>query len=167
VEWIGDGAGVCCFGDLLRSELFGGEDEASTDGVEDLLHEDVVRGVEGGEAHSVGMGCDLGGWIHLIAMEEEVIGFGEGDGFAIEEVEGSGVADGGEFGVDERGVDGVGCFADEAEEDGAVGTVAVAGEGERAVEIDGDVRGVREVACCVEGLNEAECCAHGADGVGA
>ena len=36
------------------------------------------------------------------------------------------------------GIDGVGRFAEQAEQDGAVGAVADAGERERAVEIDAD-----------------------------
>jgi len=63
-------------------------------------------------------------------------------------------------------VHGVGGFAEEAEEDGAVGGVAYAGEGERAVEIDGDGVGLGE-EIWVKFADEAEGRTHGADGVGA
>ena len=63
------------------------------------------------------------------------------------------------------GIDGVGSFADEAEQDGAIGSVSVAGEGERAVEIDGDVRDVCELACRVERASEAQRGSHGTDGM--
>ena len=53
----------------------------------------------------------------------------------------------------------------EAEEDGAVGAVADAGEGERTVEIDGDLCGFFEEICGGEFAGEAEGGAHGTDGV--
>ncbi len=81
-------------------------------------------GVEGGEAHAVGVrGLSGSGYIWS-RWKSEVFGFGEGNRLAVEQVEGSGVADGGEFGFDDGGIDGVGGFADEAEEDGAVGSVS-------------------------------------------
>ena len=108
---------------------------------------------------------DAGRWVHLVAVEEEVLGLGEGDGLAAEEVEGSGAADGGELGFDLRGVDSVGRFAEETEEDGAVGSVADAGEGERSVEMDDDAGGAIEETVGVERAGEAESGSHGTNGV--
>ena len=87
---------------------------------------------------------DFGIGVHLVAAEVEVFGFGEGDGDAAAEFEGVGGADGGDFCFDGCGVYGVGGFAEEAEEDGAVGAVTDAGEGERAVEVDVDLCGFFE-----------------------
>jgi hypothetical protein len=77
------------------------------------------------------------GWVrvHLVAAEVEVLGFGEGNGLAAVECESAGGADGGDLCFDGCWVDGVGRFAEEAEEDGAVGAVADAGEGERAAAV--------------------------------
>ncbi len=76
-----------------------------------------------------------------------------------------GGTDGGEGSFDPGGIDGVGCFAEEAEEDGAVGAMAEAGEGERAVEMDDDTSGAGELAGGVELLDEAQGGTHGPDGV--
>lgn len=100
-------------------------------------------------------------------MEDEILGFDEGDGLLAAECDGVCVADGCDFGFDGGGVDGVGGFAEKAEENGAVGSVAYAGEGERAVEIDGDSRGCFQEIGGVELAGEAKGGAHGADGVGA
>jgi hypothetical protein len=66
----------------------------------------------------------------LIAVEEQVFGFAEGDGVGAKDGEVAGFANGGEFGIDGGGVDGGRFFTAEAEEDGATGAVAVTGEGE-------------------------------------
>jgi hypothetical protein len=100
-------------------------------------------------------------------VENEIFGFNEGDGLLAAECDGVCVADGCDFGFDGGGVDSVGGFAEEAEEDRAVGAVADTGEGERTVEIDGDACGVFEEIGGGELAGEAECGAHGADGVGA
>ena len=57
----------------------------------------------------------------------------------------------GELGVNGGGVDLVGAFAEESEQDGAVGTVAAAGEGEGAVEVDLDAMGGAQQFGVVEG----------------
>jgi hypothetical protein len=98
-------------------------------------------------------------------VEEEVFGLGEGDGLAVEEGEGSGGADFGEVVFDLSGVYGVGGFAEETKEDGAVGGVADAGEGERAVEVYFESAGLVEEAGCGEILGEPEGGSHRADGV--
>src|SRR5271170_5099891 len=139
-EGIGDRAG--------RGEGFGGtlgfgDDEASAYGVEDFCGDWSASTVVGGEAHSVGVRGDGGVGVHLVAVEEEIFGLDEGDGLLAAEVDGVCVADGCDFGFDGGGVNGVGGFAEEAEENGAVGSVAYAGEGERAVEIDGDRKSTR------------------------
>jgi len=90
-------------------------------------------------------GC-VGFGVHLIAVEEEMLGFAEGDLVGAHELEALGAADGCEQRVDLCEVYGVGGFAEETEEDGAVGAVADAGEGEGTVEVDGEVAG------CVEEL---------------
>ena len=72
-------------------------------------------------------------------------------------------ADAADEGFDGCGVDGVGCLAGEAEEDGAVGGVADAGVGERAEELGLDAGDLGEGG---EFGDEAEGGAHGADGVG-
>jgi len=65
----------------------------------------------------------------------------KGDGLAACEFERVGGTDGGDFCFDGGGVDGIGGFAEEAEEDGAIGAVTDAGEGERAVEVYVDLCG--------------------------
>jgi hypothetical protein len=128
-EGIGDGTGA---GETFSGSFGFGDDEAATDGVEDLFGELCACVVEGGEAHAVGVRGDGGVGVHLVAAEVEVLGFGEGDGLGAVECESAGGADGGDFCFDGGGVDGVGGFAEEAEEDGAVGAVTDAGEGEGA-----------------------------------
>ena len=160
------GAG-CAFGVALGYELRVGDDEAAADGVEDLFQQLCACAVEGGEAHSVGVRVNGGVGIHLVAAEVEVLGFGERDClFAVEGERASG-ADGGNFSFDGGGVYGVWSFAEEAEEDGAVGSMADAGEGERSVEVDVDPCGWFEEIFFREFAGEAEGGAHGADGVGA
>ena len=113
-------------------------------------------------------GCGSSGdGIHLVAVEEEVLGFDEGDLVAAKERKALLQANGGDGGLDGGWVHRVGSFAGEAEEDSAVGAVADAGEGERAVEVDEDMVRAVEAACGVELADEAESGAHGADGVGA
>ena len=163
-EWVGDGAG----GDLalfwVGGELGGGEDEAAAYGVEGALGEDFACGVEGGEAHAVGVrggGFRVRG-VHLGAVEVEVGLLVEGDGAGAGQGEGLGGSDLLDDGFDVGGFDGVWGLAGEAEEDGAVSGVADAGVGERAVELGldaGDGGEIRELAY------EAEGGAHGADSV--
>jgi len=107
---------------------------------------------------SVGVG------VHLIAVEEEMLGLAEGDLVSAHELEALCAADGGEQRVDLCEVDGVRGFAEKSEEDGAVGAVADAGEGEGTIEVDGEGAGcVEELR--VELADEAQSSAHGADGV--
>ncbi len=75
-----------CFRVLLGLELLRGEDEASTDGVEDLLRDEGVVWSEGGEPHPIRMSRLPGIGVHLVAMESQVFGFGEGNCFSIEKV---------------------------------------------------------------------------------
>ena len=147
---VGDGEVVAiCFGYKLRRagegvrkssagagergvgmELLGGDDEAAADGEEDLFAEEPAFGVEGAEAQAVGMGGGARVGVHPVAAEEEVFGLAEGDGVGAGEREGAGVADPGQADVDGGWIECVGGAAGEAEEDGAVGRVAEAGEGE-------------------------------------
>ena len=105
-EGVGDSAGA---GEAFGGALGFGDDEASADGVEDYFGERCAGVVEGGEAHAVGVGVDLGVGVHLVAAEVEVFGFDEGDGFAAGELERAGGADGGDLCFDGGGVDGVGA----------------------------------------------------------
>ena len=66
----------------------------------------------------------------LVAMEEQVFGLTKGDELEAVEDEATAGANGGEMGLDGGRIDGVRGFSGEAEEDGAVGAVADAGEGE-------------------------------------
>ena len=77
------------------------------------------------------------------------------------------MADAFEGGFDLGGVDGVGGFSGEAEEDSAVGSVADSRESKRAVEVNVDGGSFFEKVCCGEFAGEAEGRSHGADGVGA
>ena len=145
-----------------------GDDEASADGVEDFFGEDCAGAVEGGEAHAVGVRVDGSGsgyiWLRRkLRFSASVKGTVLRPASLRELVD----ADGGDFCFDGGGVDGVGGFAEEAEEDGAVGAVADAGEGERAVEVDVDLCGFFEEVCGGEFAGEAEGGSHGAYGVGA
>ena len=94
-----------------------------------------------------------------------MVGGTEGDGVAAGEGELAGGVDLGDAGFDGGWVDGVGGFAEEAEEDGAVGGVADAGVGEGAVEVDAE--GLGAVYGGAEFMEEAEGGAHGSDRVGA
>ncbi len=164
-EGVGNGAGA---GEGFGGAFGLGDDEAAADGVEDFVGEGDAGVVEGGEAHAVGVGVDGHVGIHLVAAEVEVFDFDEGNGFDAVECEGAGGADGGDLWFDGGGIDGVGRFAEEAEKDGAVGAVADAGEGERAVEVDVYACGaLEEIADEASWRGEAEGGAHGADGVGA
>ena len=107
-----------------------GDDEATAYGVEDFFGELCAVVVEGGEAHAVGVRGDGGVRVHLVAAEVEVLGFDEGDRLASVELKFVGAADRGDLWLDCGGIDGVGRFAEEPEEDGAVSPVADAGEGE-------------------------------------
>ena len=64
--------------------------------------------------------------------------FGEGNLVKIEKIERSGGTDGGEIGIDQFGIDRIGRFAEQPEQNGAVGAVAGSGERKRAIEIDAD-----------------------------
>jgi hypothetical protein len=66
-----------------------------------------------------------------------------------------------------RGVDGVGSLAGEAEEDGAIGGVADASEGEGTEEIDLDAGGFWEGSGGLEFLHETQGGAHRTHSVGA
>ena len=61
------------------------------------------------------------------------------------------------------GLDLVGQFAGEAEDDGAVGAVALAGPGERAQEYGLDARDAAETGRYAKGIDEGGRGAHGAD----
>ena len=75
---VGDGAGAG--GGAAGVELGGGEDEAASDGEEGVLVEDLSGSVAGGEGEAVGV-CGGGGiGVHPVAVEEEVVGVGKGDG---------------------------------------------------------------------------------------
>ena len=102
----------------------------------------------------------------LVFVEENVALFVAGDGMRRGQGQFARGADGGEFGLDGFGDDLVREFAAEAQEDGAVGAVAVSGEGERAVEMGFDTRGLREQARLAEPAGERRGCAHRSDGVG-
>ena len=93
--------------------------------------------------------------------------FKEGDGFPTEKPERFCCPNGAEFGFDLRWIYGIWSLAKETEEDGAVSAMADTSEGERAVEINDDMRGVVEEICRIECSDEAQSGAHGADGVGA
>lgn len=100
-------------------------------------------------------------------MEEQVLGLDEGYGMATGEREALGGTDGGDLLLDGSGIHGIGGVAGEPEEDGAIGAVADAGEGERAEEVDDDVVGALDQAGGIEFAGETESCSHGADGMGA
>lgn len=152
-------------GDAVGAELFGGDDEAAADGIERVGGESLAGVAEGGKAKAVGMGGRGGVGVHLVAAEEEVDGLVKGDGVPAEEAENAGRADLLDEGVNGGGMDGVGSLAGEAEEDGAVGGVADAGEGERAEELGLEAGGTGEEAGGGEGAGETKSGAHGADGV--
>ena len=62
-----------------------GEDEAAADGVEDLLCKRIAHGVEGGEAHAIGVGGSGRVGVHLVAAEEDVSRVDEGNAVPAEE----------------------------------------------------------------------------------
>ena len=88
-------------------ELFGRDDEAASDGVEDLLADEMAGGIEGGETQTIGMSRETGWWIHLVAMEEQMFGLTERNGLGAIQGELVATADGGEQTLDRCGVDGV------------------------------------------------------------
>ena len=94
-----------------------------------------------------------------------MVGLAEGDVLAADEEKLVGGADFVEACVDGGEVDGVGGFAEQAEEDSSVGAVADTGERERSVEIDAEGGGPVDEMLRVELADEAKRRAHGPDGV--
>jgi hypothetical protein len=144
-----------------------GDDEAAADGVEDLRCEWCRAGIEGGEAHAVGVRGLSGDGVHLVAMEAQVLLPGERDGALAEQVDRAGGRDAVQCSLDCRGIDLIGSLSEQAEQDGAVGAVTDAGESERAVELHSDASGAVELASRLQILGETKCGAHGADSMGA
>ena len=134
------------------------DDEAAADGAPALFGEEGGFGVEGSEEQGVGVL-----WRDAVAVEQDVVGAVERDAFAAAERKDPVGGDVGDDAVGEVGVDGVGDLTGEAEDDGLVGGVALAGPGEGAVEGDDDAGGAVEGGAEVGG--EAVGGAHGADGV--
>ena len=141
VKWVGD-LRVCGGGSGWGCAIFG--DEAAADGEEGALDELRAGGVEGGEAEAVGVQRVGLGRVHLVAVEEEVGFFVEGDGLEAGEGEFLCEADVGKGGMHGFGVNGGWLVAAEAEEDGAVGGVADAGQRQGAVEVGLDAGGAGE-----------------------
>jgi hypothetical protein len=104
-------------------------------------------------------------WIHLIAMEEEMRGLGEGDGSGAVERKRTRGADECDFGFDGCGIDRVRRFSKEPKEDSSIGSVADAGEGERAVKLDEDRCGTFEETGGFKLTGEPKSRSHGTDGM--
>ena len=62
--------------------------------------------------------------------------------------------------VDLVGIDAVGCFARKSQQDRAIGSVAVAGQGKRAVKVDKDLRDSLERLVGSELVDKAICGTH-------
>jgi hypothetical protein len=106
---------------------------AAADRIGDPALQCRPAGVEGGEAHAVRV---VG---QALALEEfEVALLVERDLARAAEADPAGLADPGDDPVRFVGIDRVGTLPGQAEQDGAVGGVSLAGQSQRAVEIDPD-----------------------------
>ena len=137
-------------------------DEAAADAVELLAGEHGAGGIVRGEAHAVRVPGQ-----HLIEVEQQVQRLVEGDLPPAEQADPAGAADALQCRFDGGGVERIGRHALEAEQDGAVGAVAAAGEGQRAVELRRHLVGGVEQAALLEQRHEAVRRIHRTHGVGA
>jgi hypothetical protein len=107
------------------------------------------------------------GWIgiHLVAIKEEMCGFGEGNNICAVERERTSRADGSDFCFDGYWIDCVRRFSKEPKEDSSIGSVADTSKGERAVKLDEDRCGTWEETGGLKLTGEAKSRSHGTDGV--
>jgi hypothetical protein len=123
---------------------------AAADRIGDGAVERRARVVISGEAHAVAVVREA------LALEEvQIARFVERDILLCAEAKAPAFPDPRDRDVGRVGVDPVGPLARKAEQDGAVGGVALAGQGERAVEVDLDPRGPSEPACVAQPLDKA------------
>jgi len=130
-------------------------DEAAAYRVVDLLPQDRARAVEGCEAHAVRMAGQ-----YDVAAKEQVAGFIERDRRAAHKNDALALADAAHQTVDARRIDPIRLLSQQSQDDRAIGTVAAAGQSERAVQLDLDSGGR-----AVEGRGKRSGGAHGTDRV--
>jgi hypothetical protein len=158
-EIMGHGGGRWrCF---VAMEHLVGHDEAAADGIIDPDVQWRTGIVEGGEAHAVGMAGQA-----LPAEQQQIRGLVEGNGVTAAEQEPAVGPDGVDQGGDGVGIDAVGLFAQQAEHNGAVGTVADAGQRQGTEQFAGDAVRPVEQAAVGEPVDEGAGRLHRADGVG-
>ena len=123
---------------------------AAADRIGDAAVQRRARRVEGGEAHAVRMVRQP------LALEEaQVRRLVEGDVVNAAEAEAAGFTNPGDLAVGRVRVDPVGPLARQAEQDRAVGGVALAGQGERSVEVDADLRDALQQPVGTQPLDKA------------
>ena len=103
--------------------------------------------------------------IHLVAMEEKMIGFSEGNDVCAVERERTSGADGGDFSFDACRIDRVRSLSEKPKKDSSIGSVADSSECERTVKLDEDRCGTWEEAGGFKLTGEAKSRSHGTDSV--
>ncbi len=101
----------------------------------------------------------------LAAVEGNVLLLGEAHRVAAQQRQRLRLAQRGQLGVDGVGIDGVGRLAHQAEDDAAVGAVALAGGAERAIQFDAHAGDLRHQAIGLQAGGEHQRGAHRADRV--
>ncbi len=102
-------------------------DESTADGKESALDENFTLRGKGGESQTVGMLRVRVGRKHLVAMEDEIVRFIEGDRMRSGESDTPRGANGGDRGFDVFRIDGGRFVAHQPEQNRAIGGVAGAG----------------------------------------
>ncbi len=134
---------------LARLGLVAPHDEAAADRVVVLFAQHAAAARQCVEAHAVGMA-----WQPLVMHEEQLHRLVEGDLVLAEQADAPARADALHRGLDAVRIDGLGVGAFEAGEHGAIGAVAEAREGERAVETYGDLLRRRELPRALQRQHE-------------
>ena len=101
----------------------------------------------------------------LLLMKEQVASFVEGNGAPSKEEEAAAASDRFDLLGDAIDVNAVGSFAGQAEQNGAISSVSLPGERERAEQFDGHFVDAVKCACAIYLVQKAVRRAHGADRV--
>ncbi len=124
-----------------------------------------AAGIERSDAQAIGMLRVRAGRKHCVAMEEEIARFFEWNGALTGQRDAMGLANGGDRGRDVGRINGRGFVAGETEQHGAIGSVAQAGECERAVQVGLHTLHVPQNSTLGQPARKTACGAHGAHGV--
>ena len=101
--------------------------KTTADGKENPLRKQSSFLVESRKAHAVGMRNNISDGIHLIATENQVLSFFEGDGVETWQVQGSGSTNRGEHRFDLTGIDAFRRLTGQPKEDGPISAMSMTG----------------------------------------